>query len=95
MARPMNEDALREALAELPRWTLTDGKLHRDLRFANFSEALGFLVRVGVEAEKMGHHPEIANVYSRVSIDLTTHDAGGVTAKDLALARAIDAVADG
>ena len=93
MADRLTDDAVREALASLPSWSLESGKLHREFRFADFSEALGFLVRVGIEAEKRNHHPEIANVYASVTIDLTTHDAGGITEKDVDLARAIDALA--
>lgn len=92
MADRMTDDAVRDALASLPSWSIENGKLHRELRFANFSEALGFLVRVGIEAEKRNHHPELANVYASVTIDLTTHDAGGITEKDVDLARAIDAL---
>lgn len=93
MSERLSDDALRDALAGLPSWSLQDGKLRRELRFGGFGEALGFLVRVGVEAEKRDHHPELTNVYSRVTIELTTHDAGGITEKDLDLARAIDAIA--
>jgi 4a-hydroxytetrahydrobiopterin dehydratase len=94
MTERLTDDAVRDALTELTSWELVDGKLRRELRFANFSEALGFLVRVGIEAEKRDHHPELTNVYSRVTIDLTTHDAGGISEKDVDLARAIDALAD-
>ncbi len=88
------EDA-RQALAELPHWTLdASGKsIARDLRFADFNAAFGFMTRVALIAEKMDHHPEWSNVYNRVSVRLTTHDAGGLTQKDIALARAVDAVA--
>ena len=78
MTEVMSDDAVHDALATLTGWELRDGKLHSERSFRDFSEALGFLVRVGIEAEKHGHHPEIANVYSSVALDLTTHDAGGV-----------------
>jgi 4a-hydroxytetrahydrobiopterin dehydratase len=93
MTERLTDDAVHAAVADLPSWSLADGKLRRELRFADFSEALAFVVRVGIEAEKRGHHPELTNVYSRVTIDLTTHDAGGITDKDVDLARAIDRVA--
>ncbi|MCL4281529.1 MAG: 4a-hydroxytetrahydrobiopterin dehydratase [Flavobacteriales bacterium] len=72
-------------------WNETEGKLERTFSFANFSEAFAFMTRVALEAEKMGHHPEWANVYNTVTIKLCTHDAGNrVTDKDRKLASAID-----
>lgn len=93
MPEAMSHDDVRAALERMPAWSLEDGKLHRELQFGGFSEALAFLVRVGIEAEKRGHHPELTNVFSRVTIDLTTHDAGGITEKDVDLARAVDEIA--
>lgn len=93
MSEALNDDAIRSALESLPAWSIENGKLHRSMTFGGFPEALAFLVRVGVEAEKRGHHPELANVYDRVTIDLTTHDADGITVKDVELAQAIDAIA--
>jgi 4a-hydroxytetrahydrobiopterin dehydratase len=93
MSDRLNDAAIRAGLADLPSWGSVDGKLQREFRFADFSEALAFLVRVGIEAEKRNHHPELTNVYSRVTVQLTTHDADGITEKDLDLARAIDAIA--
>lgn len=87
---PMTEAEVAEVLATLPQWTLRDGKLHRSLRFKGFAEAFAFMTRVAFEAERLDHHPEWSNVYRTVEIDLTTHDAGGVTERDVALARAID-----
>jgi 4a-hydroxytetrahydrobiopterin dehydratase len=94
MSEAMSPNEVRGALADLPAWSLENGKLHREVKFRDFAEALAFLVRVGIEAEKLGHHPELGNVYSRVTIDLTSHDAGGVTDKDVSLAKAIDGVMD-
>jgi 4a-hydroxytetrahydrobiopterin dehydratase len=93
MPEAMTHEDVRAALQQLPAWSLEDGKLHRELRFGGFAEALAFLVRVGIEAEKRGHHPELTNVFNRVTIDLTTHDAGGITDKDVDLARAVDEIA--
>jgi 4a-hydroxytetrahydrobiopterin dehydratase len=93
MPEAMSHDDVRAALQQMPAWSLEDGKLHRELRFGGFAEALAFLVRVGIEAEKRGHHPELTNVFNRVTIDLTTHDADGITDKDVDLARAIDEIA--
>ena len=79
---------------ELPLWTLESGHaaISRSLRFKDFNEAFGFMSRVALLAEKADHHPEWSNVYSRVDIRLTTHDAGGLSKRDVALAKAIDAV---
>jgi 4a-hydroxytetrahydrobiopterin dehydratase len=73
-------------------WAEKDGGIERDYRFGDFSEAWGFMTRVAILAEKADHHPEWSNVYNRVKIRLTTHDAGGLTEKDTALAAAIDAL---
>ena len=89
-------DAERDAaLARLPQWSLRgDGlAIVRELRFADFAEAFGFMTRVAIVAEKADHHPEWFNVYNRVEITLTTHDAGGLSTRDVALASAIDAMA--
>lgn len=86
---------LTAALAQLPAWTF-DAQRHairRALRFADFNAAFGFMTRVALEAERRNHHPEWSNVYHRVDITLTTHDAGGLTERDVALARWIDAAA--
>ena len=95
MTRPtrLGDGELAAALRELPAWTLRDDKLHRELRFRDFSEAFGFMTRVALVAESMNHHPEWFNVWNRVVVDLSTHDAGGVTSLDLELARRMDAVA--
>ena len=80
-------------MADLPGWDVTDGKLLRELQFADFSEAFGFMTRVALEAERMNHHPEWSNVYGRVVIELTTHDSGGITAADVELAAKISKLA--
>ena len=88
----------RAALAQdLPAWAMVDGRdaITRTFRFADFSEAWGFMARVALLAEKQDHHPEWFNVWNRVEITLSTHDAGGLSARDVALARAIDAIARG
>jgi 4a-hydroxytetrahydrobiopterin dehydratase len=92
MAEPLSDTARTAALAELRNWTYDAGAraIRRELKFGNFSEAFAFMTRVALAAEKAGHHPEWSNVYSKVSIALTTHDAGGLTDRDVALARAID-----
>ncbi len=87
--------AARAALAtELPDWRPAEGRdaLRREFRFRDFSEAWGFMARVALLAEAQDHHPEWSNVWNRVEILLTTHDAGGLSARDIRLARAIDAL---
>lgn len=96
MATPiLTGQELETALAGLGGWTLArDGRaMVRDFRFRDFSEAWGFMSRVALAAEALDHHPEWTNVYRTVSITLTTHDSGGVTERDIALARRIDAFA--
>nr|BCX01944.1 MAG: hypothetical protein KatS3mg041_1990 [Bacteroidota bacterium] len=91
MARPLQAAQIEAALRELKGWSLEGNKLVREFRFRSFPEALSFLIRVGFEAERLGHHPEIYNVYATVRLALTTHEAGSqVTERDLELARAID-----
>ena len=88
-------DAERAALATtLPAWTLrADGlAIHRGFKFKDFSEAWGFMARVALAAETQGHHPEWSNVWNKVEITLSTHDAGGLTGNDVTLAKAIDAL---
>ena len=84
---------IRAALARLPGWTLVRGKLHREYRFADFIHAFGFMATAAVMIEALAHHPEWSNVYNRVTVDLTTHDAGGVTAKDVKLAAKLEEIA--
>jgi len=80
-------------LAAVPHWTLVDGKLHREFRFADFGQAIGFLTMAALKIEVLDHHPKWTNVYNRVSVSLVTHDAGGITMKDLTLAAILDKVA--
>ena len=83
---------IETGLQALSGWELKDGKLHRQLKFKNFSQAFGFMAQVAFLAEKMDHHPEWFNVYSRVTIDLTTHEAGGLSQRDLDLAQEINKI---
>jgi 4a-hydroxytetrahydrobiopterin dehydratase len=88
-------DAEREAaLATLPDWVLASAgdRIERGFRFGDFIAAFGFMTRVALLAERADHHPEWSNVYNRVSIGLTTHDVGGLSVRDIALAREIDAL---
>ena len=92
MAEKLIGDTRAEALAELPGWAeeADSDAISRTYIFADFSEAFGFMARAALIAEKMSHHPEWFNVYKTVEVTLTTHDAGGVTEQDIALARAMD-----
>ena len=90
---PLPQAEITAALAVLPGWIWESDALAKEFKFGSFKEALSFMVRVGFEAEAMDHHPDWSNVYSRVSVRLNTHDAGGkVTAKDVALAKKIQAL---
>ncbi|WP_293853079.1 4a-hydroxytetrahydrobiopterin dehydratase [uncultured Alsobacter sp.] len=84
-----------EALAALEGWTLVEGRdaIHKRFVFADFVAAFGFMTRVALVAEKMDHHPEWSNVYRTVNVTLTTHDAKGLTLRDVALAQAMDKLA--
>lgn len=96
MATPKLEaDEIARRLTELAGWTVRDGKLHREYRFRDFVGAFGFMASVALVAERMNHHPEWFNVWSTVRVDLATHDAGGITAKDFALAAEMDRLAAG
>ncbi|HIH68904.1 MAG TPA: 4a-hydroxytetrahydrobiopterin dehydratase [Candidatus Nitrosotenuis sp.] len=77
---------------ELPSWTIKNGKLHKEIVFADFVEAFSFMTKIALHAEKMNHHPEWFNVYNRVTIDLMTHDAGGITSNDTELAKFIESI---
>lgn len=88
----LDHDDVRTALIDLDGWEFDGEAIRRDLRFEGFREAIAFINRVADLADAADHHPELTNVYWNVTVVLTTHDAGGVTSKDLELARAIDGV---
>jgi len=89
----LTEAEIKAGLQKLPGWTLRDGKLHREYAFGDFAEAFGFMARCALVAQKSDHHPEWSNVYSKVVVDLTTHDAGGVSALDFAMASEMEKAA--
>ena len=93
-ATPLTPAQIAALPSDLPAWSLLEGRLERELRFADFVEAFGFMTKVALVAEAMGHHPEWSNVWNRVTIALTTHDTGGLSDLDVALARRIDALTD-
>ena len=92
-SQKLDKSELQSALTGLPGWTLAQGKLHREYKFPDFVHAFGFMATSAIAIEKMNHHPEWFNVYKTVEVTLSTHDAGGVTEKDVALAKAMDALA--
>jgi 4a-hydroxytetrahydrobiopterin dehydratase len=91
----MTSEQVEAGLKNLPDWELKNDKLHRELKFKNFGQAFGFMTQVALLAQQMDHHPEWSNVYSRVVIDLTTHEAGGISQRDVDLAQKIDQVLTG
>lgn len=95
MAAPLGSEARAAALAKLPAWRAVEGRdaITRTFTFADFNQAFGFMTRVALVAERMDHHPEWTNVYKTVTVTLASHDAGGVTERDIRLAEAMDRIA--
>ncbi|MCP3462007.1 4a-hydroxytetrahydrobiopterin dehydratase [Bradyrhizobium sp. CCGUVB23] len=95
MTERLSAEARKLALSELSDWTETGGReaIGRTFTFRDFNQAFGFMTRAALVAEKMDHHPEWKNVYKTVEVVLSTHDAGGVTALDIELAKAMNAIA--
>lgn len=89
---PMNSQQWLSVAASLPDWSHTGAALVRTFRFANFVQAFGFMTQVALLAERANHHPEWSNVYNTVTVAWTTHDAGGITQRDVDMARACDAL---
>lgn len=89
----LSAEQMEAEMAKHPAWVVRGGKLHRELHFETFVEAFGFMASVALIAEQMNHHPEWANAYGKVVIDLTTHDAGGVSLRDFRFAAAVDKLA--
>lgn len=90
----LTDSQIGSELASLDGWRLEAGKLHRTFQFADFVTAFGFMTSTALVAERMGHHPEWFNVYHTVDVHLTTHDAGGITALDVQLAKAMNELAN-
>jgi 4a-hydroxytetrahydrobiopterin dehydratase len=97
MAKKLGGDERAQALARVPAWTGAGGRdaIFRSFKFKDFNEAFGFMTRAALIAEQMNHHPEWFNVWNRVDVTLSTHDAGGLTELDIKLAAAMDACAGG
>ncbi|MCH7877477.1 MAG: 4a-hydroxytetrahydrobiopterin dehydratase [Thaumarchaeota archaeon] len=82
-----------EEIKSLPGWSVVNEKLHKEFQFDSFNQAFGFMTRAAMEIEKMNHHPEWFNVYNKITIELTTHDAGGITKNDVNLAKILNSLA--
>lgn len=93
MPMSLSDEQIKNELKSLNGWTVKNGKLHKDFAFSDFTEAFSFMTKIALHAEKKNHHPEWLNVYNRVSIDLMTHDAGGITTNDVELAKFIESIA--
>jgi 4a-hydroxytetrahydrobiopterin dehydratase len=89
----LDEAQIASGLTGLTGWSVANHKLHREYKFPDFAHAIGFMCTAAPAIEKLNHHPEWANVYNRVTVDLTTHDAGGITKKDFELAGMIEGIA--
>jgi 4a-hydroxytetrahydrobiopterin dehydratase len=88
----LSESDIDEELKKLSGWNVKDDKLHKEFQFDNFNQAFGFMTRAAMEIEKMNHHPEWFNVYNRITVDLTTHEAGGITNNDVNLAKILNSL---
>ena len=89
----LSQEDIESELKNLPGWSIKDQKLHKEFEFESFNQAFGFMTRAAMEIEKMNHHPEWFNVYNRITVDLTTHDAGGITKNDVNLAKILNSLA--
>lgn len=90
--KTFTEKTIQDELEQLNDWKFINNSIQKEFEFKDFSKALAFIVQIGILAEKQNHHPEIKNVYNKVSLRLTTHDSDGVTEKDVKLALAIDKI---
>jgi len=89
----LSQTDIDEELKSLPGWSVVNEKLHKEFQFESFNQAFGFMTRAAMEIEKMNHHPEWFNVYNKITIELTTHDAGGITKNDVNLAKILNSLA--
>ena len=88
----LSESDIKKELEKLVGWNVKNDKLHKEFQFDNFNQAFGFMTRAAMEIEKMNHHPEWFNVYNRITVDLTTHEAGGITNNDVNLAKILNSL---
>ncbi len=92
--KKLDDDEIRQALAQLPGWSVVDGKLHKEFKFGSFAEAIGWMVSVAIFADKIDHHPEWLNVYNRVRVNLMTHDLDdAISNLDIEMARKMNTIA--
>ncbi len=88
----LSQEDIGEELKNLSGWSVVNEKLHKKFQFDSFNQAFGFMTRAAMEIEKMNHHPEWFNVYNRITVELTTHDAGGITKNDVNLAKILNSL---
>ena len=88
----LSESSIEEKLKNLPGWSVKNDKLYKEFQFNDFNQAFGFMTRAAMEIEKMNHHPEWFNVYNKITVELTTHDAGGITDNDVNLAKILNSL---
>ena len=88
----LSQTDIDEELKNLLGWSVINEKLHKEFQFDSFNQAFGFMTRAAMEIEKMNHHPEWFNVYNKITVDLTTHDAGGITENDIQLAKILNSL---
>ena len=88
----LSQTDIDEELKNLLGWSVVNEKLHKEFQFDSFNQAFGFMTRAAMEIEKMNHHPEWFNVYNKITIELTTHDAGGITKNDINLAKILNSL---
>ncbi len=88
----LSQEQIKNELKNMPGWAVVDGKLHKEFQFDDFNQAFGFMTRAAMHIEKINHHPEWFNVYNKLIVDLTTHDAGGITENDIKLAKILNSL---
>ena len=88
----LSQEQIKNELKNMLGWTVVEGKLHKEFQFDDFNQAFGFMTRAAMHIEKMNHHPEWFNVYNKLIVDLTTHDAGGITENDIKLAKILNSL---
>lgn len=93
-AHKLSEEDVQRHLAQLPTWQLAEGRPHKEFHFADFQQAFGFMAMAALDIEKLNHHPSWRNVYNRVTVDLHTHSADGLTELDFQLAAVLDGIAN-
>ena len=88
----LSDEDINEKIKDLPGWSIINRKLHKEFTFETFNQAFGFMTRAAMEIEKMNHHPEWFNVYNKLTVELMTHDAGGITQNDISLAKILNSL---